>query len=227
MRMRKIVSIVFVLFLMAAVCMSSMVPVAAEPAETAVPVETAEPTRIPEEITAGIPDSNVYTYGAYVYSFVSVNTVSIVGPVNPLSGAIEIPSTLDGYGVVSIARDAFRDCTALTGVTFPSGLLEIGASAFDGCENLQEIYYRGTQDAWDAIAVAEGNECLANVQMIAADDALTEVPASTVVVENGDAEDVVVTPALDWSKEIIMFAALFLIFVFCMVGFAVLRKWHG
>ena len=71
------------------------------------------------------------------------------------TGAITIPTTLNGYSVIAIGERAFRDvnissvvipynvtrieekafcgCENLTSVTLPEGLIFIGEEAFDGC----------------------------------------------------------------------------------------------
>ena len=46
------------------------------------------------------------------------------------SGALEVQSTVDGYPVVAIGADAFRNYKNLTGVTIPDSVASIGASAF-------------------------------------------------------------------------------------------------
>ena len=73
-----------------------------------------------------------------------------------------VPSVVDGYNVVAVVGEAFREntavrsiiipegverlgknlfygCTALESVTLPSSLKKIGASAFDRCKNLKTI----------------------------------------------------------------------------------------
>ena len=54
-------------------------------------------------------------------------------------GDITIPATLAGAKVTHIGRDAFRDCSALTSVTIPEGVLRIGRGAFFNCSGLRSI----------------------------------------------------------------------------------------
>ena len=56
-----------------------------------------------------------------------------------ISGALTIPSTIDGYNVKEIGNYAFEDCTGLTSVTIPTGVTSIGIHAFDGCSGLTTI----------------------------------------------------------------------------------------
>ena len=61
---------------------------------------------------------------------------------NTLSGAYTVPE-----GVVTIATEAFRDCTALTAVTFPTTLAAIGRDAFAGCTKVGTITFLGLPPA--------------------------------------------------------------------------------
>lgn len=54
-----------------------------------------------------------------------------------------IPSEVNGYTVNSIAAQAFRNCTALTGITVPESVTSIGEAAFAGCTNLAGVYIKG------------------------------------------------------------------------------------
>lgn len=60
--------------------------------------------------------------------------------------SVKIPS-----GVTSIGSHAFYYCTSLTSVTIPSGVTSIADSAFMECTNLANIYYKGTEEQWNAI----------------------------------------------------------------------------
>ena len=55
------------------------------------------------------------------------------------SGEITIPSTANGYCVVSIESQAFSYCYGLTAITIPSNVKSIGAMAFYDCLNLISI----------------------------------------------------------------------------------------
>ena len=54
-------------------------------------------------------------------------------------GSLTIPATLAGAKVTHIGRDAFHDCSALTSVTVPDGVLRIGRGAFYNCSGLRSI----------------------------------------------------------------------------------------
>ncbi len=45
----------------------------------------------------------------------------------------------DEYPVVGISREAFKNCTSLTTITFPNSLQQIEEAAFYGCSNLKSV----------------------------------------------------------------------------------------
>lgn len=54
-------------------------------------------------------------------------------------GDIEIPTTLDGYNVVAVGANCFKDCETLTSVKMYKNVATIGENAFAGCVNLEKI----------------------------------------------------------------------------------------
>jgi len=52
---------------------------------------------------------------------------------------VVIPASYQGKAVVAIAKNGFRDCSAITKVTLPSSLLSIGESGFYRCASLESI----------------------------------------------------------------------------------------
>ena len=54
------------------------------------------------------------------------------------TGAITIPTTLDGYSVIGTAQDAFRSCK-ISSVIVPEGITTIGNDTFADCENLESV----------------------------------------------------------------------------------------
>lgn len=57
------------------------------------------------------------------------------------SGSIVVPATIGGYTVTEVGRSAFKDRTAITGISFTAGasITKIGTTAFQGCTGLQSI----------------------------------------------------------------------------------------
>ena len=57
-------------------------------------------------------------------------------------------------GVKTVGASAFSGCKSLTSVTLPAGLTAIGADAFRGCTKLADVYFQGTEEAWNSVAGA-------------------------------------------------------------------------
>ena len=55
------------------------------------------------------------------------------------SGAVIIPSEIDGCRVTDIGNGVFWGCSALTRITLPDGVTRIGDSAFNGCSGLTSV----------------------------------------------------------------------------------------
>lgn len=66
---------------------------------------------------------------------------------------VSIMSTRASAGLRNIGNQAFENCICLVSIDFPRTLQEIGQSAFDGCENLTEIYYNAEPEKWDQVTV--------------------------------------------------------------------------
>ena len=77
--------------------------------------------------------------GDVTWSFTVVNDKATVTGADPSLGAIEIPSTLNGYLVRSVGDYAFADCSGLTSVTIPEGVTNIGYYAFCYCSGLTTV----------------------------------------------------------------------------------------
>ena len=58
--------------------------------------------------------------------------------------------------VTSIGNGAFSDCLYLTRITIPSSVTSIGNGAFSNCSSLENIYYKGTEEQWNAITKGLG-----------------------------------------------------------------------
>ena len=65
-----------------------------------------------------------------------------------------------GNGVKTIGYGAFVGQKKLTAVTFGAALTRVGTAAFESCDNLKNIYYRGTQAQWKKVQILEDNEPL-------------------------------------------------------------------
>ncbi|MGI6710099.1 MAG: leucine-rich repeat protein [Bacilli bacterium] len=90
----------------------------------------------------------------YVTTCIDSNySVIIIGFEGSLTD-VEIPGTIGGYTVTTIAAYAFRNCSALTSITIPSSVTNIGYYAFKGCSSLTinaiaESKPEGWVDGWN------------------------------------------------------------------------------
>lgn len=81
------------------------------------------------------------TDGILEYKKLANSELSVVGIVNRNATEIQIPSIFDEMSVVKIEENAFADCVHLHDVWL-GAIREVGACAFSGCINLQNVYHR-------------------------------------------------------------------------------------
>ena len=79
-----------------------------------------------------------FTYGDYSYT-VSSDKVTIVSYPEQATGAVNIPSKIDGKEVVAIDDGAFQACTLITEVIIPDTVKTIGKYAFAYCVTLKSV----------------------------------------------------------------------------------------
>ena len=68
----------------------------------------------------------------------------------------EVTSVNIPNGVTLIDSSAFYEYTNLASITIPDSVTFIGSSAFYGCTSLANIYYKGTEEQWNAINKRSG-----------------------------------------------------------------------
>ena len=88
------------------------------------------------------------TYGVLTYEVQDDGTIKITDCNESASGALTIPSTIDGKKVTSIGKKAFKHCRKLTNITIPNSVTSItipgnvtsiGSCAFWDCRSLTSI----------------------------------------------------------------------------------------
>ena len=77
--------------------------------------------------------------GDVTWLFTVANGEATVTGASPVSGVLEIPSTLGGCPVTSIGEFAVYYCISLTSVTIPEGVTSIGEWAFSHCHGLTSV----------------------------------------------------------------------------------------
>lgn len=73
------------------------------------------------------------------------------------AGCKNLTSVTIPDGVREIGYMAFADCKSLTTVTIPESVSDISAEAFDGCTDLTDVYYGGTERAFEEVYVGDTN----------------------------------------------------------------------
>ncbi len=109
-----------------------------------------------------IPDS-VTSIGRYAFYYCNSLT------------SINIPDS-----VTSIGESAFYYCNSLTSINIPDSVTSIGYEAFYYCSSLTDVYYSGTENKWNAIAIANNNDplTLATIHYNSPGDVNTIVPCA-------------------------------------------------
>ena len=80
------------------------------------------------------------------------------------SGCAQLVEIVVPDSVTTIGPGAFRYCESLINVTMGKGVTFIGYQAFLPLDKLWHVLYRGTEDQWNAIWIAGGNDALENAK---------------------------------------------------------------
>jgi len=89
--------------------------------------------------------------------FDKTKTTLIRYPGGKTETTYEIPKSVN-----KIENGAFDSCRGLTSITIPRSVVSIGDYSFDGCGKLTDVYYGGTEEAWNAITIDSHDEELTN-----------------------------------------------------------------
>ncbi len=142
-------------------------------------------------IPAGVEDVEV---GAFVQceSLEQVNLPDAITCVS--ANAFRLCSSLTSIaipeGVTYVDTGAFAQCGALKEVSLPKSLKSVEQDAFSECANLTDVYYAGSEAAWNAVEVFDGNEPLQNAALhcAAVDLAITAQPEDAAVTGSNSAD---------------------------------------
>ena len=72
---------------------------------------------------------------AFTFALEDGNAI-LTGSSDALSGAVMLPDEIEGYPVVGIGDNAFKDCADVTAFFFPDSITSIGDYAFENCSGL-------------------------------------------------------------------------------------------
>ena len=84
---------------------------------------------------------------------------------------------------VIIKANSFKGYKKLKSVTIPASVITIRKNAFYDCDNIETVYYAGTDEQWDEIIIYDGNECLNLADKTFLNGGHAHVYNSTVAVE--------------------------------------------
>lgn len=91
--------------------------------------------------------------------------------------SIQIPAS-----ATEIKAGAFYYCSKLSNLVLPASITTIGDRAFGGCSSIQNIWYTGTEEQWNQIAIDTGNDSLTSCPNIFFQ---SEGPTSSYTYSNG------------------------------------------
>ena len=119
-----------------------------------------------------IPDSVVYIGGAAFFECYSLTSIVIPDSVTFIGNQafgfcrgltdIVIPD-----GVTFIGDQTFMHCSSLTSITIPDSVTSIGDDAFFMYwDNLETVYYRGSEAEWNEIEIGSNNYYLTDSEIV-------------------------------------------------------------
>lgn len=106
-----------------------------------------------------------FTYCANLTSIEIPQTVTAIGRRAFIS--CESLSEITIPNQINIIRDSvFMGCTALSEIHLPNSIKTIEGNAFYNCPSLSTIYFHGTEEEWNTISIAEGNDDLLRAKKV-------------------------------------------------------------
>ena len=110
-----------------------------------------------------VPVSRMSAYGNDNMPFIDIifpDSVTQIDDLSEFSGT-NISRARLSENLESIGKNVFKD-SKIQSIVIPAGLQKIQEMAFAGCEEMQVVYYKGTEQEWNAIQIGKGNEDLKN-----------------------------------------------------------------
>ena len=109
-----------------------------------------------EVTSVNIPNGVTLIEPIAFYEYTSLASITIPDSVtsigsNAFYGCTSLASITLGNGVTDIGDYAFYNCTSLASITIPDSVTFIDDMVFSECTSLANIYYKGTEEQWNAI----------------------------------------------------------------------------
>lgn len=127
---------------------------------------------------------SAFSYCIYLTSVTLSNKLTTIGKSAFFGCSFE--NIVIPEGVTKIGDYAFAACSNLKTVVLPSTLTEIKQGAFSNDNALSDVYYAGTEEAWNSISIDSNNAPLINANIIFNH---THSVSNYVVVKNGTCEN--------------------------------------
>ena len=115
-------------------------------------------------------NSQLTTIGSSAFAYCSSLTNVTFGENSRLTtiglatfeGCGSLTSIVIPDSVTTIGNYAFDNCYSLTSIVIPDSVTTIGSYSFSNCTGLTDVYYEGTEEEWNSIAIDTGNDALYN-----------------------------------------------------------------
>lgn len=117
--------------------------------------------------TVELPKTLASFEGTYTFGYCGFSEIELPSNIQELPTGtfyycdkletIELPKEL-----TTIGNNAFMLCDSLESVVIYHNVETIKEEAFDGCSALTDVYYTGSEEDWNAIEIASGNDELLN-----------------------------------------------------------------
>ena len=114
-------------------------------------------------------DDNVSSeIGGALYTFSADKSYCVLTGVKDVASVIIIiPNELSGVPITEIGYSAFADAEGLKEIIIPDSILAVGINAFASCNDLESIYYLGSEEQLTRLMsnVAEGNSAFTSAKV--------------------------------------------------------------
>lgn len=115
---------------------------------------------IPNSVSELLP----FAFG-YCYNLITIqmdfSSIEVIHS-NVFSGCTSLKNVTLPESIETIGAGAFARCESLNYIMLPESIQHIELNAFRHCDNLTGAYYKGTEEQWNQISLADGNDNLTN-----------------------------------------------------------------